>query len=225
MTRPSASTRPSPERRGRRAARQQHGFTLVELLVALVILGFVMTLVSEAIFQVSQITRVADATTRGLTSRWGAGWSASGLFANLAVPEESKAPSMEGSSSRVAGFTTLPLDGSTTGVHRFELELRPAADRSTSTELVARTRTNSSVSGDASVVALFPARAEFAFVDRAGKTLPGWPGVTRKEIDAEELTRAVVVREVGSGNVLMWYPFLGETARLPPRGKPFWETL
>ena len=221
MTRPSASNPPSPD--GKR--RGQRGFTRVELLVALVILGFVMTLVSEAIFQVSQITRVADATTRGLTSRWGAGWSASGLFANLTVPEESKAPSMEGSASRVAGFTTLPLDGSSTGLQRFELELRPAADRSRSTEMVARSRDGSSVRGETNVIALFAARAEFAFVDRAGKTLPGWPGVTSKEVDAEELPSAVVVREVGSGNVLMWYPFLGETARPPARGKPFWETL
>lgn len=221
MTRPSASHRTSPER----ARPAQRGFTLVELLVALVILGFVMTLVSEAIFQVAQITRVADATTRGLTSRWGAGWSASGLFANLAIPEESKAPALEGTASRISGFSTQPLDGGTTGLQRFEIELRATSEGPRATEMVTLARDGSSVRGTASVVAVFAGRAEFAYVDRAGKIVPVWPGITRKELDAEELPRAIVVRETGSGNVLMWYPFLGETARLPPRGKPFWETL
>lgn len=220
MTRLSASTPTSAEP----VRPAQRGFTLVELLVALVILGFVMTLVSEAIFQVAQITRVADATTRGLASRWGAGWSASGLFANLTIPEESAIPALEGSSSRVTGFSTLPLDGSVTGLQRFDISLRPTVDRPVSTEMVTHSREGSSVRADTSVIAVFSGRAEFAYVDRAGKLMPGWPGVTRKEIDAEELPRAVVVREVGSGNVLMWYPFLGETARPPPRGKPFWET-
>lgn len=219
MTRRSASNRPSPEH----APARQRGFTLVELLVALVILGFVMTLVSEAIFQVAQITRVADATTRGLTSRWGAGWSASGLFANLAIPEESKAPSLEGTTSRVAGFSTQTLDGSITGLQPFEIELRATTDRPVSTEMLVHRREGSAVRSPTSVIAVFAGRAEFAYVDRAGKTVPVWPGVTRNELDAEELPSAVVVREVNSGNVLMWYPFLGETARLPPRGKPFWE--
>lgn len=217
---PRSTSTPSSRARGR----LQAGFTLVELLVALVILGFVMTLVSEAVFQVSQITRVADATTRGLTRRWGAGWTASSLFANLAIPEESKPPSLRGSPTTVDGFTTLPLDGGATGVQPFQLELRPAADRSGATELVVRSRPASAAVSSLSVIASFDERAEFAFVDRAGQTQATWPGVTRHEdIDAEELPTAVVVRQPGGGGILMWYPFLGETARPPPRGRAFWE--
>ena len=37
--------------------RRRHGLTLVELLVSLTIMGFVMTLVSQAVYQTGQIVR------------------------------------------------------------------------------------------------------------------------------------------------------------------------
>lgn len=206
----------------RHRARQQ-GLTLVELLVSIVIMGFVMTLVSQAIFQVSQVTRAADATTRGLTARWGAGWTASAMFANMVAPEGSPKPVMRGAATRVEGFTTAPLDGTQLGVQPFVLELRPAADRPAHTELVSVQRGASAVLETASAIAAFPGRAEFAFIGRDGQTVSAWPALTRREGDAEDLPKIVLVRDAGSGAVLMMYGFQGEATQPAAITSPFGE--
>jgi general secretion pathway protein J len=208
------------------SARSQAGLTLVELLVSMVILSFVMTLVSEAVYQVSQIARAADATTRGLGARWGAGWSASGVFANLLAPEEpSDKPPMVGSSTRVAGFTARPLSGGDTGIEPFELQLGPAQNNrpgdALTTDLIMTLPGDNRRAASTQVVASFPGRAEFAYVDRSGLTLPVWPPLTRNELAPEDLPRVVMVREAGSGQVLMWYGFLGETIRQTAPRAPF----
>ena len=209
-----------------RPPRSQAGLTLVELLVSMVILGFVMTLVSEAVFQVSQIARAADATTRGLGARWGAGWSASGVFANLLAPEEpADKPPMVGSSTRVTGFTARPMNGGDTGIEAFELQLGPAQGirpgDPPSTDLLMITPGDNRRSEASQVVASFPGRAEFAFVDRSGATLPIWPPLTRNELAPEDLPRVVMVRDAGNGQVLMWYGFQGETIRQTAPRAPF----
>ena len=207
----------------------QAGLTLVELLVSMVILGFVMTLVSEAVFQVAQIARAADATTRGLSARWGAGWSASGLFANLLAPEEpADKPPMVGSPTQVTGYTAQPMNGGDTGIEPFELQLSPASSTRPgelpTTELTVITPGDNRRSSSSQVVASFPGRAEFAYIDRSGTTLPVWPPLTRNEAAPEDLPRVVMVRDAASGQVLMWYGFQGETIRQTAPRAPFVST-
>ncbi len=208
MNRPTSS---QPRRRA------QRGLTLVEMLVAMVILGFVMTLVSEVVFQVSQVARAADAATRGTAARWGSGWSASGLIANLlAPPEIGDDPPFTGSNQQITGFTSQPLDGSDRGIERFELELRGSGDGSRNTELQALASRPGRISREAAVVAVFPGRAEFRFVDQAGQAQLVWPAPTRSEQDDEALPQAVIVRDADSGKTLMWYGFQGEPSKPEP---------
>lgn len=190
------------------------GFTLVEVLVSLVILGFVMSLVSEAVFQVAQIARAADANSRALASRWGAGWSASSLFANLLAPSLPRdEPVLTGDPARVSGYTSLPLDGGDTGITRFELMLQGDPDTSARTLLSAMPTAAAPGGARPTNVATFSGRAEFGYVDRQGAILDQWPPLTRTGFDPEDLPQAVVVREAGSGKTLMWYAFQGETIR------------
>lgn len=202
--------------------RAQTGFTLVELLVSLVILGFVMSLVSEAVFQVAQIARAADANSRSLAARWGAGWSASSLFANLLAPGlPRQEPVLAGSTNRVSGYTSLPLDGGNTGITRFELNL--AADPQNGGQTILSMVPTAPQPGGArpTTVATFPGRAEFAYVDRQGRILGDWPPATRTGVDPEDLPKAVIVREASTRNTLIWYPFLGETIRPAGSTLPF----
>lgn len=201
--------------------RDQRGLTLVELLVALILLGFIMTLVAEVVTQVSQVARAADAVTRGSSARWATGWSVAPLFANLLVPEEvGEDPVLTGSTSRITGYSSLPLDGSELGIQRFELELRPVApgtrDRLVGTELRMRSALDARDRSDASVVAVYPGRAEFAYVDVAGQLHPMWPLLARRDSDSPAIPKAIAVRDADSGGMLMWYGFEGETQKPKP---------
>ena len=218
MKRPSSPRRRTEAARG---AQLQRGLTLVELLVAIVLLGLVMTLVSQAMFQAAQIARAADDSTRTLTQRWAVGWGLAPLVANLVAPQEQKEPWFEGSAQRISGWSSAPISGGHTGVERFELSLRPDPDDSSRSLVISRA---SGFGAEVEVVAVFPGRAEFEFIDRAGRSSLVWPPLTRDSApDAEQLPRAVVVRDARGDQVLMRYAFSGETARPIAPGKPFWE--
>lgn len=209
----------------RKTDRRTRGLTLIEMLVALVLLGLVMTLVSQAMFQAAQIARAADDSTRTLTQRWAGGWGLAPLVANLAAPQEQPEPWFEGSPQRIVGWSTAPLSGAGTGVERFELSFRPDPDDATRTQLVSRP---SGLGAAVEVVAVFPGRAEFAFIGRAQTSATIWPplaqpGGSNDKLDAEQLPRAIEVRDAKTGLALMRYSFLGESARPVVPGRPFWE--
>ena len=74
-------------------------------------------------------------------------------------------------------------------------------------------------------MASFAGRTEFAYLDATGQLQPQWPPVTVSATrDADELPRAVVVRRPLGGEVLMWYPFQGDTRRPAPQSMPFVNT-
>jgi general secretion pathway protein J len=203
--------------------KRQAGLTLVELLVSMLILGFVLTLVSQAVFQVSQITRTAQNATAELTGRWAGGWTVGPVLANLVAPSEAPlGKAFEGSAVRLSGYTTLPIDGSQTGVKAFALDLVASFDGPTTTTLRASPPSVASDRPGSDTVARFAGRAEFAYLDATGQLQPQWPPITVSATrEPDELPQAVVVRRPLGGEVLMWYPFQGDTRRPAPQAMPF----
>ena len=114
-----------------------------------------------------------------------------------------------------------PLDGSGLGIQPFVLELRVADGQPAQTELVVLQREASAVTETASVIAVFPGRAEFAYVNRDGRATSDWPALARKPGDAEDLPRVVQVRDASSEAVLMLYAFQGETTQPTVVRSPF----
>lgn len=212
-----------------RIRRVERGLTLVELLVAIVILGLLMTLVSQAIYQVAQIARAAQGASQELHGRWGGGWSVSALLANLVAPTEVTGTVFTGSSSRISGYSTLSLGESSTGIAPFALSLErstraPQEAAKAFTDLTHTRQGESARRAEAPTVARFSGVAEFAFMDRAGAIKAIWPAGPSSGADAEVLPRAVVVRDIESGRILMWYGFQGDTARQEGSFKPFWDS-
>lgn len=211
--------RPEARAAGRRP---QRGLTLIELLVSMLIMGFVLTLVSQAMYQVSQVTRSAQAVSAALTERWSGGWTASPMLANLVAPAEApEGRAFEGEGDRLAGYTTLPLDGSERGVQAFALELVPEGEGPGTVMRAASVQPDGERSAP-TPVARFPERAEFAYADAGGQLHARWPsGSVLAGRDTADLPQAVAVRSRADGRILMWYPFQGDTRKPVPPSTPF----
>ncbi|MCU6434931.1 prepilin-type N-terminal cleavage/methylation domain-containing protein [Undibacterium sp. Jales W-56] len=70
----------------------QTGLTLIELLVSLVILGFVVTIMSGAFFQVAQVVRIAENVNGQFQPQWIRLHSLKDLVGNLVVLENVEKP-------------------------------------------------------------------------------------------------------------------------------------
>ncbi len=203
--------------------RRQRGLTLVELLVSMLIMGFVLTLVSQAIFQVAQVARSAQQVGAGLAARWAGGWALAPVIANLVAPIESPVgEAFTGSPTRLVGYSTEPPFGSDSGVRRFAFELRVAADDATRSELFASEPGEFGRRVDEAVIARFDARTEFGYRDAAGTVSPVWPANTvRGDAETPDLPSAVLVIERGTRRVVGWYGFHGEPVRPRAPSNPF----
>lgn len=88
----------------------QSGLTLIELLVSLVILGFVVTIMSGAFFQIAQVVRVAENVNGEFQPQWVRLNALTDLVANLALPTDNLQPFV-GNSAGFEGFSlSLPQD-------------------------------------------------------------------------------------------------------------------
>jgi prepilin-type N-terminal cleavage/methylation domain-containing protein len=212
------------------------GMTLVELLVAMVILSLLMTLVSQAVHQVALIARASQSASEDLHSRWASGWSVSAMLANLVAPPQPVLgpPVMRGSPSQMSGYSTLTLDQLGMGIAPFELTLAtddesPGIAAKRPSALLYRQPDPKDMLAERSgrhsgeQVARFPEPAEFVYVNGAGKLLSDWPEVAAKNVGSEVLPQTVLIRSRASGRILMSYAFQGETRQPAPPSKPFWE--
>lgn len=102
----------------------QSGLTLIELLVSLVILGFVVTIMSGAFYQVAQVVRVAEKVNGDFQPQWVRLNALTDLVANLAIPAENRQP-FTGNSESFEGFSlSLPL-GDWGNVQAFTVKMAP----------------------------------------------------------------------------------------------------
>jgi general secretion pathway protein J len=212
-------------RQRRQAAR---GLTLVEMLVGMVILGFMLTLVSQAVQQVSQLVRAAESTTRKITGGWAGAWALQPTLANLVWPIEKLSDGFKGGSDRIDGFTTAPISGVGEGVQAFTLELRrgPTAPGQTEVWATWETReTKRTGEQPSQLVGKLDGMVQFAYVDQAGSASPVWPLLGGKPAQADEvaLPSAILLQRLDDRRTVMWFGFEGEKLLPRPPSKPFWE--
>lgn len=82
--------------------------TLIELLVSMVILGFVVTIMSSAFYQVAQVVRIAENANGRFQPQWVRLHALTDLIGNLVLPENAERPFI-GNSREFEGFSlSLP---------------------------------------------------------------------------------------------------------------------
>ena len=187
------------------ASRRQAGLTLIELLVSLVILGFVVTVMSGAFYQVAQVVRVAEEVNGRFQSQWVQQRVLSDLVGNLAMPEGVERQ-FSGDSKGFEGYSTaLPQTG--WGVAQ-QFHVRLESVEQDRTNLVLR-------SGDSkeSVLTSWPQRVEFEYLAVDGSTQSIWPPFGKSK---DALPSGVVVRATsGERLAQLVVPYFG--SRVPER--------
>ncbi len=207
------------------ARQRMRGLTLVEMLVALVILAFMLTLVSQAVQQVSQLVRAAETTTRAITGGWAGAWSLQPTLSNLVWPVEKQDDGFKGTPARIEGFSNTPINGTTVGLQAFTLELRRSSTTPDLTEVWATSDGARPGEPSTQLVARLDGRVAFAFADKTGAKSPVWPLLTRNAATAEEVTlpEAVMLLNLDNDSLLMRFGFEGEKLRPRPPSKAFFE--
>lgn len=182
--------------------------TLIELLVSLVILGFVVTIMSGAFFQVSQVVRIAESVNGQFQSQWVRSHALTDLIGNLVLPPNIEQPFQGDSMGFEAYSLSLPQsDWGNVQQFRTKLENRQQGGM----DLIV-------VVGDEKPVVIaswdIPIKLEYLAVDGSSQAM--WPPFGKV---TNEMPVGVVVRaSSGEQLVQMVAPYFG-ARKLEPSNK------
>lgn len=183
----------------------QRGLTLIELLVTMVLLGFIVALMSGAFVQIAQMLRISSEHGNGFSSRWTQSRAMQELVANLAVDPELPKP-LEGTATRVE-LTTLSLPPAASGKpQRATLELKTSdysaeADATTVLQVARAPVSFGSAAVKPFELARYRGRLVFVFLDASGKESRQWPPLGATQLG--KLPSAIGLRDEAKQNALV----------------------
>ncbi len=184
---------------------KQQGLTLIELLVTMVLLGFVVALMSGAFVQIAQMLRVSSEHSNGFSERWTQSRAMQDIVANL-VPDPAQEIPLEGKSSNLT-LTTLALPPRSDGVaQRAKLELKSglySAGEEAATILQVRAITDPPSFPEKSSfeIARYKGRLVFVYLDALDREYNQWPPLGATQVD--RLPSAIGLRDESRQNSLV----------------------
>lgn len=150
--------------------KKNNGLTLIELLVALVILSFTIALMSTAISQVAQMIRVGAEQSNGFLVRWNNTRAIYDITSNLLIDSNLEVP-FSGNAT-IINTTTSSMPEKPRGIpYPIKLELKKNQLESI-TNLTIYTDLDSN---NEKHLANFSGRVEFRYIDHTGKENIIWP--------------------------------------------------
>ena len=193
-------------RHHRRHERQrQSGLTLIELLVTMVLLGFVIALMSGAFVQIAQMLRISSEHGNGFSGRWTQSRAMQDVVSNLVADPALDIP-LQGKSADMT-LTTMALPPAADGVaRRAKLSLKAsafAADSETVTVLEAASADEASGFGAPAPfeLARYKGRLIFVYVDAKGAEFRQWP--PSGSVQTDKLPSAIGLRDESQQNGLL----------------------
>ena len=186
--------------------RRQAGLTLIELLVSLVILGFVVTVMSGAFYQVGQVQRVSEEVNGRFQAQWLQLRALSDLVGNLVLPEEGVERQFTGDANGFNGYSTALPQAEWGIVQKFQIRLEDGE----------RDQMNLVLRGDDgkdTVLTSWNERVQFEYLAVDGSAQSIWPPFGKNK---DALPSGVMIRAVtGKRQVQLVAPYLG--VRQPER--------
>lgn len=183
----------------------QQGLTLIELLVTMVLLGFVIALMSGAFVQIAQMLRISSEHGNGFPGRWTQSRAMQDVVSNL-VPDPAYDVPLTGKSA-VITLTTMALPPTADGVaRRATLSLKAsafAADADTVTVLeVGQAGETADFKDPAPFeLARYKGRLIFVYVDAKGTEHRQWP--PSGTVQTDKLPSAIGLRDESQQNSLL----------------------
>lgn len=179
---------------------KQHGMTLIELLVSLVILGFVVTIMSGAFFQVSQVVRIAESVNGQFQPQWVRAHALTDLVGNLVLLPNVEHP-FKGDSLGFEGHSISLPQSDWGNVQQFRSKLENREHGGMDLTVIV---------GDEKPVVIaswdIPIKLEYLAVDGSSQSM--WPPFGKA---SNEMPMGVVVRAAsGEQLVQMVAPYFGK---------------
>jgi general secretion pathway protein J len=181
---------------------RQSGMTLIELLVSLVILGFVVSIMSGAFFQVAQVVRIAENVNGQFQSQWVRLHALTDLVGNLVIQDVERP--FEGDSAGFSSYSLSLPQADWGHVQQFQTKLESNPQGGTDLTLV-------SGNEKALVIASWAVSVKLEYLASDGSSQAMWPPFGKV---INEMPAGVVVRaSSGEQLVQMIAPYAG--ARKP----------
>jgi prepilin-type N-terminal cleavage/methylation domain-containing protein len=192
--------------------RHQSGLTLIELLVTVVIFSLVITVFSQAMFQVGQFERASARSAVGWQRQWDTGFGADDFFHGMTLPPEAVHPLATGSYRRFSGWWLEQADTAFGRPVPVTLAIRKleTSEQSTGADwgmfLVTQDRAEV-------LLARWDREVNFEFINTSGDVLSVWPSSTStpQSVSFEALPRAVQVVDSARRILVHRWVFAGQT--------------
>ena len=178
-------------------SKHQNGLTLIELLVTMVLLGFVVALMSGAFVQIAQMLRISSEHGNGFSGRWTQSRGMQDMVANM-LPDPGYDVPLVGKSAEMT-LTTMALPPVASGVaQRATLILKTssfASDAETATALQLTPFNEPKARTDVAPfeVAKYKGRLFFVYLDASGVEYRQWPPAGATQTD--KLPSAIGLRD------------------------------
>ena len=172
---------------------QQRGLTLIELLVTMVILGFVVATLSGALTQISQMLRISAEQTNGFLGRWTQTRALFDIVANM-VPDPTQDEPFKGTPTRIELVSLSTPETPLGQPRRLRLTLGPVKDEPRQTQIdISELDTDAAAPAQPQWLANFEGRVEFRYLDKQQKEHSQWPVNNGQQ--TQQMPTAIVLRD------------------------------
>lgn len=191
----------------RRPDTHQSGLTLIELLVSVVILGFVITIMSGAFFHVEKIVHIAENVNKGFQPKWLRATALIDLVSNLAMPENVEQP-FKGDSAEFTSYSISLPEGNWGALQEFTAKLTPQSNGRGGVDLAVIPTGEKPL-----VIASWDIPVQFEYLDIDGVSQSMWPPFGKNQ---DSMPSAVVIRARNGEQLLQLIaPYTGPRKQEP----------